>query len=332
MQALEAQIQVECALRRLHRAKVSHQLRGAFRDERARVSELLGIRYAVVALVRRAEAGEFVCMRHPVELPAVDDRAAERRRMAVHVLGRRMRHNVRAPLDRAAVDRRCKRVVNDKRHAVSVRSLREALDVQNRERRVRDRLAEDGLRVRAERRFEFLFRAVRRDKRRFHAHFRHRDGNEVECAAVDAGRGDNVVAVRGDVEQRKKVCRLPGSRQHCRRSALERADLRCHHVAGRVLQARVEIPLSLEVKELSHGLAGVVFERGRLDDRNLARLARPRGIARLNAIGLDVVFYFAHDTFPFRRFCICYGKYGRISSIDENSASAPQRFSTSAGR
>ena len=48
-------------------------------------------------------------------------------------------------------------------------------------------------------------------------------------------------------------------------SALERADLRCHHVAGRVLQARVEIPLSLEVKELSHGLAGVVFERGRLD-------------------------------------------------------------------
>ena len=86
-------------------------------------------------------------------------------------------------------------------------------------------------------------------------------------------------------------------------AALERADLRRYHVAGRVLQARVEIPLSLEVKELSHGLAGVVFERGRLDDRNLARLARPRGIARLNAIGLDVVFYFAHDAFPFQRLC-----------------------------
>ena len=303
MQALEAQIQVECALRRLHRAKVPHQLRGAFRDERARVSELLGIRYAVVALVRRAEAGEFVCMRHPVELPAVDDRAAERRRVAVHVLGRRMRHNVRAPLDRAAVDRRRKCVVDDERHAVSVRSLREALDVQNRERRVCDRLAEDGLRVWAERRFEFLFRAVRRDKRRLHAHFCHRDGNEVERTAVDAGRRNNMITVRGDVEQRKKVCRLPGSRQHCRRAALERADLRRHHVAGRVLQARVEIPLSLEVKELSHGLAGVVFERGRLDDWNLARLARPRGIARLNAVGLDVVFHFAHDTFPFQRLC-----------------------------
>ena len=96
------------------------------------------------------------------------------------------------------------------------------------------------------------------------------------------------------VEQREEICRLTGGRQHCRRSAFERADLCRYHIAGRILQARVEVALRLQIKQLPHCLAGVIFERGRLDDRNLPRLPRARGVARLNTVGLDVLLKFAH--------------------------------------
>ena len=66
-------------------------------------------------------------------------------------------------------------------------------------------------------------------------------------------------------------------------AALERRDLRRDVVAGRILQAGIEIAVRLEVKELAHGLRGLIAECCALDDRDLARFAVARRVAGLNA-------------------------------------------------
>ena len=222
--------------------------------------------------------------------------------MAVHILRRRVRHDVRAPLERAAVDGRGKRVVHDQRHAVSVRGGGKFFDVEHGQRRVCDRLAEDELRIRAEGRVQLLRRAVRVDKRDIHAHALHRHGEEVVAPAVDARRGDDMVAARGDIEHGKERRRRAGGRQHGRRAALERSDARGNMVVRRVLQAGVEIAVGLEVEELSHRAAGIIFECGALNDGDLPRLAVPRRIARLYAPCSKS--YFCHN------FCLLPVIYG----------------------
>ena len=74
-----------------------------------------------------------------------------------------------------------------------------------------------------------------------------------------------------------------GAGQHGGRTALERRDLRRDVVAGRILQAGIEIAVRLEVKELAHGLRGLIAECCALDDRDLARFAVARRVAGLNA-------------------------------------------------
>ncbi len=94
-------------------------------------AEALRVGDAVVALVRGAQAGELVGVGHPVELAAVHDGTAQHSAVAVHVLGGGVGHDVRAPLEGAAVDRRGEGVVDDQRYAVGVGGLGEVLDIQH---------------------------------------------------------------------------------------------------------------------------------------------------------------------------------------------------------
>ena len=164
----------------------------------------------MVGVVRSGEAREFLRMGHPVEIAGVDNRAAHAGSVAVHVLGGGVRDDVHAVLERTAVDRRREGVVDDQWHAVTMRCVRELLEVEHDKRRIGDGLAEHGLGVRLERGLKFLFGAVRADECAFDAHLAHGHVDEVERAAVDGGGGDDVVAVVADVEQREEVRRLAG--------------------------------------------------------------------------------------------------------------------------
>ena len=209
VQAFEAEIQIIRALRGLDRAEIAHELDGRLCDIRTRKAEALGICHAMIALVGRAQAGVFVRVFRPVEAPGVDDRTADGARAAVHILGRRVYDDIRAPFKRAAVDGRGERVVHDQGNAVPVRGSREFFDIQNGQRRVCDRLAVHGLCVGAEGGVQFLSGAVGVDERDLNAHALHGDGEEVEAAAVNARRTDQMVARADDIEHGEEDGGLP---------------------------------------------------------------------------------------------------------------------------
>ena len=271
-------------------AEVAHELRGGLGDV-CGLAEFLRVGDAMVGVVRSGEAREFLRMGHPVEIAGIDDRAAHAGSVAVHVLGGGVRDDVHAVLERTAVDRRREGVVDDQWHAVTMRCVRELLEVEHDKRRVGDGLAEHGLGVRLERGLKFLFGAVGADEGAFDAHLAHGHVDEVEGAAVDGGGGDDVVAVVADVEQREEVRRLAGRGEHRGRAAFQLADLRGDGVVGRILQAGVEVAGFGQVEQSAHLFARLVFEGRGLDDWGSAGFSIARLIASLHADGVDV---FAH--------------------------------------
>ena len=237
----------------------------------------------MVGLVRGDETREALGILRPVEVAAVDDAAADLRRVAVHVLRRRVRHDVAAEVERTAQHRGRERVVHDQRHAELVRRLRELRNVEHHAGRIRDRLAEHALGVRAERLRDLRRRRVRAHERKVDAQLLQRDREEVEGAAVDLRRTDNVVARVAEVEDRVRRGRLARTREDRGHAALERADLLRDLVVRRVRKARVEVAALLQVEEVGHLLARLVLESGRGVDRHLPRLALLRLPSTLNA-------------------------------------------------
>ena len=298
MQTLKAEIQIIRALRGLDRAEIAHQLDGRLRDIRACEAEALGIRYAVIALVGRTQAGVFVRVFCPVKFSGIDDRAADGARVAVHILGRRVYDDIRAPFERTAADGRCKRVVHDQGHAVPVRGSGEFFDIQNGQRRVCDRLAVHGLRVGPESGVQLLRGAVGIDERDLDAHALHGNGKEIEAAAVNARRADQMVARADDVEHGKEDRRLSGGRQHGGRAALKRGNARRNGVVRRVLQAGIEIAAGLQIEESAHFGAALIFERSALDDGDLTGFSVFRAVARLYAARTESEL--CHVGTPFR--------------------------------
>ena len=159
----------------------------------------------------------------------------------VHVLRRRVGDDVAAEAERTAEDRSREGVVDDERHAVLVGDLRELGDVENAAGGVRHRLAEDALGVGAEGLLDLLLARVGVDEGELDAELLQRDREEVEGAAVDLRRGDDVVAGVAEVEDRESRRGLAGRGENRGDAALERGDLLSHHVVGRVRKAGVEV-------------------------------------------------------------------------------------------
>ena len=53
---------------------------------------------------------------------------------------------------------------------------------------------------------------------------------------------------------------LTAGSEHSGSAAFQLADLLSHKVAGRVLQTRIEVSVSFQIKQLAHVLAGIVFK------------------------------------------------------------------------
>ena len=242
----------------------------------------------MVAVVGGTQAREFVGVLGPVEVAAVDNTAAEGRRVTVHVFCGGVGHDIRAPLKRTAVNGCGEGVVHNEGNAVAVGGAGKFFNVQHRQSRVCDGLAEDRLGVGAEGGIQLLLGAVGVDEGDLDAHALHGDGKQVEGAAVDGGGGDDMVAAAGNIEHGKEVGSLAGAGEHCRSAALQGGDLRRNGITGGIAQTGVKIAVVLQVKEPPHGVGGLIAESSTLNDGNLARFSVFRRITGLDAQGFGM--------------------------------------------
>ena len=282
-QTLQSQIQDEGTLGRLDAAEVTHELGGTLGDEGTADAEALGIGNAVIALVRGAQAGEFIRVGSPVKLAAVHNGTADGRGVAVHVFGGGVGHDVRPPLKGTAVDGSGESVVHNQGHTMCMGRPGKLLNVQHRQSRIGNGFSEHGLGVGPESGVQLLLGAVRVHKGGFQAHPLHGHREQVKAAAVDGRAGHNVVAAAGNVEHRQEIGRLTGAGQHGGAASLQGADFRRHCVAGRIGQTGVEIAVRLQVEQLAHVLRSSIFERGALHNGNLAGFAVSGLVPSLNA-------------------------------------------------
>ena len=235
-------------------------------------------------------------MGHPVKLTVINDHAAQVGRVTIHVLGGGMRDDVGAPLKGTAHHGRREGVVDHQRHAVVVRGLGKALNIEHGKRGVSDGLAKDELGVGLESGLQLLIGAVGCDERAGQAHAAHSVSQQVVGAAVDGRARNHVITGTGDVKDGEEVRSHARAREHRGGAALHLADLGSNQIARGVLQAAVEVTGLLQVKQLAHMLGRIILPRGGLVDRHLARLRVTRAVAALNTCGTDSLL--AHILLP----------------------------------
>ena len=263
-QSLEALHEQEGAERRKGRTGVA-ETDGAAADGVGRVREVPRVDDAVEGRLGQVEHREPVGMLGPGEAPGVDNRAAERRAVAPDELRQRMDDDVGTVLDRLQVQRRRDRVVDDERHPVSVRDIADGLQVDDVERRIADRLAEDGFGVGVHQPLDALG-AVVLCETHLDALTRQHVGEQRVGGPVQLRCGDDVVVDRREVQDRVVDRGRPGTEHDGTGALLESRDPVLQHVIGGVVETVVVEPGRLEVEDGS-GVGGVVeFVGDRLVD------------------------------------------------------------------
>ena len=95
-----------------------------------------------------------------------------------------------------------------------------------------------------------------------------RVGEQVPCAAVEIGRGDDVVAGAREILHRESRGRLTAGQRQPRDAAFERGDALLQHIVGRVADARVDVAEFLQREQIGGVLGAVELIGGRLIDRH----------------------------------------------------------------
>ena len=222
----------------------------------------------------------------PVEVARVHNGAAHGVGVAVQILGGGVGDDIRTELKGVAVGGGGEGVVHNEGHPIFVGHPGKLLNVQHHQGRVGDGLAEHGLGVGAEGGLELLLGAIGVHKGEVDAHALHGHRKQVISTAIDGGRGHHMVPGRGDVEHGEEGGRLTGGQEHGGGATLQLAQAGGHGVAGGVLQPGVEVPGGLQVKQLSHVLAGLITERGGLDDGNVAGFSVSGPISGVETAGI----------------------------------------------
>ena len=173
-------------------------------------------------------------------------------------------------------------------HPVLVGDGGDGLDVEQLGLRVGDRLAEEGLGVRADRGPPGLRVGVVLDEGHLDPELGEGVLEQVHGAAVEGSAGDDVVAGLGDVEQAEGGGRLAGRHEQGPDAPLEGRDPLLHGVLRRVHDPRVDVAELLEREEVL-GVRGVVEDvRGRLVDRQRPGAGGAVGVlARVDLPGLE---------------------------------------------
>ena len=181
--------------------------------------------------------------------------------MAAEVFGEGVHDDVGAVLEGAAQEGRGHGVVDDQRHAVAVGDFGQRGDVGDVAERVADGFAIDGLGAGVDQALEGVRLAIV-GKTHLDAELRQAVREQVVGAAVERGRGDDVVADAGN--------RLDGGgdgghaagHREAADAAFHRRDALFEHGVGRVGDAGVDVAGHLEVEQVG-AVLGVVERVGR---------------------------------------------------------------------
>ena len=152
---------------------------------------------------RRPGMAEIVEQRVVDPFARSQDDAAQAPALTVDMLGRAVHHHVRAQFQRVLVERRGEHVVDHEGRAVSLRDRRDAPDVDQLQRGIGGRFAEEEHGVGPHRglpRVEVL--AVH--QRHLHAHARHLVLHHPAAGAEQGARRDHVVALLHAAKQRRR--------------------------------------------------------------------------------------------------------------------------------
>ena len=261
-----------CAVRAHARAEVAQALAARAQQERADAA-LVGEHHAVKAVVRRGEFGEpAVCRvgRMPVELPAVDQHAADHGAVAREKLGRRVEDEVGAMIEGLHQPGRREGRVDQQWQTVLVGERRDCGQVEHVEPGVAERLAEQQLRGRADRGAPGVDVAGLHE-RGLDAEAPQGVVQQVVRAAVQRARTHDVRARAGERRDREVQCCLAAGGRDRADPAFERGNALLEHRIGRIRDAAVDVARALHVEQRRSVLAVFEHERGRQVDRHGAR-------------------------------------------------------------
>ena len=226
-------------------AQIAHHLRAALGRE-LRGGEI-GVYQTVVAFVRFVEGG-VALVPLEIEVAAVHDDAAERRRVPVEIFRRGMHDDVHAPIEGLAQHGGRERIVVRIHDAVLLGDVRDLFKINDFNGRVGDRFGENQLGFIVDEFFNVLGGIVGVEKAGLNAELGQGDGKEVEAAAVDRRGRDDVIAGAAQRERHEQ------DRGHSRRAAdrrnapFQRRDLALERRNGGVCKAGIKIAVRLQIE------------------------------------------------------------------------------------
>ena len=230
--------QQEGVERRDGRALISHQRRAKLEDV-CQIPARLGEYHAVIGGIRLGKSGELAAC-GPVKFAGIHNHSAHYRSVSADKLGGRMNDYVRAVLDRTEQIRRREGVVHDQRNTVPVSNGGYRFEVDDVRVGVAERLGIEQLGVRPDGFFKIL-RIRRINECHGESLFVKGVREKVVRAAVEVGRGDDVVSRDGYILHRVGYRGRTGGRCECRGAALQSGYPLLKHVGGRVHEAGVDV-------------------------------------------------------------------------------------------
>ncbi len=284
-QRLDALQQLERVHRRQAGAEVAQAFGPGAHDEGGG-AELLGKDNAVITRIRLGHRREFA-RSLPVETPAVDDRAADGDAVSADPFGDRVHDDVGAKRERAAQIGRGKGVVDQERNAGRMRDLGHLRDVEHFQSRIADGFTDHqpGAVVDAG---ADAVEIARLDEARGDAEARQRVGQEIDRAAIERSRRDDMIAgaqQRGDgkMHRRHAACGAHGAD-----AVFERRKPLFQHRRRRIGNPRVDVAGALQIEQTGRVIGIVEHVRGGLIDRDGARTCHRIGmLAGMQAQGLE---------------------------------------------
>ena len=259
------------------RAEVADALAARAQQERGR-RRFLREHHVVEPVIGLGQRRELAARLRsvPLERPGVDQHAADDHPVARQELGRGVEDEIRAVVEGAHQPGRGERRIDQQRQAVVVRERRHARHVQHVEAGIAERLAEQQPRLVADRRAPCV-EVARIDERRPDAEPRQRVVEQVVGSAVQRARRDDVPAGPHQRRDGEVQGRLPAGGRDGPHAAFERRDPLLEHGAGRIRDARVDVPRALHVEQRRRVIGVREDERRALVDRRRPRAGRGIG-------------------------------------------------------
>ena len=226
-------------------------------------AQRLGIDHAVVADFRGVQAFETLFVLCPGEFATVHNDTAQAGAVAANVFGQRVHHNVCAMLKRTAQIGAGHGIVHNQRNTVRMCDVGEFFEIGHIAQRVADGFAINGLGFVVDQLGKLLGLAIV-GKTHVNAVLRKGVGKQVVRAAVQGGRGHDVVARFGNGLDGIGGGGHAGCYGQSGNAAFHGGDAFFQHVLRGVHDARVNIACHFQVEQVSAMLGVVKGVRGGL--------------------------------------------------------------------